>query len=46
MKSAVGESVVSQPVMAKVEQVVESSDSKMTVLNLCQSLHRRRRWTW
>jgi cell division protein FtsZ len=31
MKSAVGESVVSQPVMAKVEQVVESSDSKMTV---------------
>ncbi|TYL47661.1 cell division protein FtsZ [Marinomonas sp. IMCC 4694] len=31
MKSAVGDSVVSNPVVAKVEQVVESSDSKMTV---------------
>ncbi|MGO2234833.1 cell division protein FtsZ [Marinomonas sp. UCMA 3892] len=31
MKSAVGESVVSQPVMAKVEQVVESENSKMAV---------------
>ena len=31
MKSAVGESVVSQPVMAKVEQVVESDNAKMAV---------------
>ena len=31
MKSAVGESVVSQPVMAKVEQVIESNESSMTV---------------
>ncbi|NVK74406.1 MAG: cell division protein FtsZ, partial [Oceanospirillaceae bacterium] len=31
VKSAVGESVVSQPVMAKVEQVIENDDSKVAV---------------